>query len=855
VQIGANYTQVTVRLLLYRNPSVSEPVAELCLHGGSTLQLQRISMDGRQLSPDEYHLADEGLILQQVPERTTLEIISRIHPDENTALAGLYQSGSMLCTQCEAEGFRNIIYYLDRPDVMSVFTTRITADLQQYPVLLSNGNRVAHGELDDGRHYAQWHDPFPKPAYLFALVAGQLERVEGEFTTCSGRQIPLHLYVESHNSHKCEHALASLQRAMRWDEEVYGREYDLDLFMIVAVDAFNMGAMENKGLNIFNSDCVLADPASTTDAAFERIEAIVAHEYFHNWSGNRVTCRDWFQLSLKEGFTVFRDAQYTADTYSATVKRIDDVNLLRTHQFAEDAGPMAHPVRPASYIEINNFYSLTIYEKGAEVVRMVHTLLGPDRFRQGSDLYFTRHDGQAVTTDDFIQAMEDASGLDLTQFRLWYDQAGTPCLQVTDEYDAALQQYRLTISQTTPISPDGREKLPFHLPFAMALIDHSGQPMALHLEGEATTRGNTTVLGIKQSQQTVVFNKIDCRPVPSLLRGFSAPVKLEYGYSPDNLLLLASHDSDGFNRWEAAQRLQAMALAAVMQASSDGQPLPLDERLLQFFRMLLQSPQLDPAMVARLVQLPSEVYLAESSAQVDVDLIHMAREQLRLQLAEALEPEWHACYLHHHDSSTFSRDGEAIGRRALKNACLAYLGVLQKPACQQLAQAQVQAQCNMTDVSAGLKVLLAQDDPAIAAPLLEDFYQHWQQDMQVVGQWFAMQAGVNRPGRLPLVTRLLEHPAFSLKNPNKVRSVVGSFVNTAVNFHDRSGSGYRWLADIVLQLDAINPQIAARLATHLGRWKKHTEERQNHMKQQLQWLLEQPLSNDLYEVISKGLVH
>ena len=853
VQIYADYTQITVRLCLYRNPSVSGSVTELSLHGGSVLQLQQVIMDGQQLSTAEYYLADQNLILLQVPERTTLEIISRICPSQNTSLEGFYQSGGMLCTQCEAEGFRNISYYLDRPDVMSVFTTRITADSQQYPILLSNGNRVDHGELEDGRHYVVWHDPFPKPSYLFALVAGQLTLIEGEFTTCSGRGICLHLYVEFHNSHKCEHALASLQRAMRWDEEVYGREYDLDVFMIVAVDDFNMGAMENKGLNIFNSDCVLADLASTTDTAFERIESIVAHEYFHNWSGNRVTCRDWFQLSLKEGFTVFRDAQYTADTYSATVKRIDDVNLLRTHQFAEDAGPMAHPIRPASYMEINNFYSLTVYEKGAEVVRMVHTLLGSRQFRRGSDLYFSRHDGQAVTTDDFIQAMEDSSGIDLTQFRNWYDQAGTPCLRVSDQYNASLQQYQLTINQSTPSTPDGQEKSPLHLPLTMALIGHNGQLMPLYLEGEAGIRGSTTVLDIRQLQQTFIFNHINSQPVPSLLRDFSAPVRLEYDYNANDLLLLAVHDSDGFNRWEAAQRLQTMALESIMQAMKVGKPLPLDERLLQFFRTLLQAPQLDPAMVARLLQLPSEAYLAEGSTHIDVDLIHMAREQLRLRLAEIFENEWRTCYLCHADNSAFSRDGKSIGRRALKNTCLAYLGVLQKPIYQQMARDQVQARHNMTDVSAGLRILLAQDDPTIAVPLLGDFYQRWKHDTQVVDQWFAMQAGVNRPGRLSLVKQLMEHPEFTLKNPNKVRSVVGSFVRSAINFHDASGSGYRWLADTVLQLDTMNSQIAARLATPLGRWKKHTDDRQNHMQQQLQRLLGQPLSNDLYEVISKGL--
>ena len=558
IRIGDEYTSVVARLKVKRNPASNNPSSELVLQGGKDIKLQEVMMNGLILDTSSYDLEGSVLSVHQCPDTFELTTECLIQPQLNTSLEGLYKSGGMYCTQCEAEGFRNITYYLDRPDALSIFTTRISADKTTYPILLANGNPLEHGDLDNGEHFAVWHDPFPKPAYLFAMVAGDLVRQDGLFTTQSGRQVDLQIFVEAHNSHKCDHALSALKRSMLWDEQKYGREYDLDLFMIVAVDDFNMGAMENKGLNIFNSDCVLADPATSSDATFERIEGIVAHEYFHNWSGNRVTCRDWFQLSLKEGFTVFRDAQYTSDTYSAAVKRIEDVTLLRTHQFAEDAGPMAHPIRPASYMEINNFYSVTVYEKGAEVVGMIHTLLGAELFRKGSDLYFDRHDGQAVTTDDFVTAMADASGIDLRQFKHWYSQAGTPTLEVTDTYDAANQQYSLTIAQLTPATAECQEKLPFHLPLRMALLDAQGLEMPLQLQTGVLVQGPNCVLNITQARQTFIFEGINELPVPSLLRGFSAPVKLNYAYTQTQLLLLASKDQDGFCRWEACQRAEGV---------------------------------------------------------------------------------------------------------------------------------------------------------------------------------------------------------------------------------------------------------------------------------------------------------
>ena len=632
IRIGDEYTSVVARLKVSRNPASDADTSELVLQGGSGIKLQEVMMNGLILDDSDYDLEDGALSIYQCPETFELTTQCLIQPQLNTTLEGLYKSGGMYCTQCEAQGFRNITYYLDRPDALSIFTTRISADKERYPILLANGNPVEQGELDNGEHFAVWHDPFPKPAYLFAMVAGDLVRQDDVFTTMSGRKVDLQIFVEAHNSHKCDHALASLKRSMLWDEKVYGREYDLDLFMIVAVDDFNMGAMENKGLNIFNSDCVLADPATSSDAMFERIEGIVAHEYFHNWSGNRVTCRDWFQLSLKEGFTVYRDSQYTADTYSAAVKRIDDVTVLRTHQFAEDAGPMAHPIRPASYIEINNFYSVTVYEKGAEVVGMIHTLLGDELFRKGSDLYFDRHDGQAVTTDDFIAAMSDASGVDLNQFTRWYSQAGTPTLTVTDVYDAACHEYRLTVEQSTPATPECQLKQPFHLPLRMALLDVNGVQMPLTLKDVGLLPNKDVVLNITKASETFVFEGVTHEPVPSLLRGFCAPVKLDYGYTQTQLLFLASKDTDGFCRWEACQRL---LIDAVAQAMLKPVGYQLELELVTMLRSSLVDETLDPAMVAKLVQLPSEACCY--SASFGESAIRLLPKKSRYR---AIQPNW-----------------------------------------------------------------------------------------------------------------------------------------------------------------------------------------------------------------------
>ncbi len=635
-----DHSLVHAQLVMRRNPAAGSGLSEARMPplvlDGQQLELLSVALDDRELTAADYQLSDSHLTLQPTSASFVIDSSVRIHPESNTALEGLYKSGGMFCTQCEAEGFRKITYYLDRPDVMSKFTTTLSAEQHSYPVLLSNGNPIASGSEEGGRHWATWEDPFMKPAYLFALVAGDLWCVEDSFTTMSQREVALRIYVEPENIDKCQHAMDSLKKSMKWDEEVYGREYDLDIFMIVAVNDFNMGAMENKGLNIFNSSCVLARAETATDAAHQRVEAVVAHEYFHNWSGNRVTCRDWFQLSLKEGFTVFRDAEFSADMHSRTVKRIEDVAYLRTHQFAEDAGPMAHPVRPDAFMEISNFYTLTVYEKGSEVVRMIRTLVGAEGFRKGSDLYFERHDGQAVTCDDFIRAMEEVNGIDLSQFKRWYSQAGTPRLAVSEHYDAAAKTYSLSFQQSCPPSPGQSEKLPFVIPVELGLIGAQGQALPLRLQGEAQAGAASRVFAIDQAEQVLTFVDIAEQPLPSLLRGFSAPVKLSFPYSRDQLMFLMQHDSDGFNRWEAGQQLSVQVLQELIGQHQRGEALVLDQRLVTALRSVLANEQLDQAMVAEMLSLPGEAYLTEISEVADVEAIHAAREFARQQLSAAL---------------------------------------------------------------------------------------------------------------------------------------------------------------------------------------------------------------------------
>jgi len=846
-----DHTLVSSELRMSKHSAEGAPL----ILNGQELELVSVKIDGKALSETDYQVAEETLTIHSLPSEFTLSIQTKIKPQENTALEGLYKSSGMFCTQCEAEGFRRITYFLDRPDVMSVYQVRITADKTAYPVLLSNGNLIDTQELADNRHSATWHDPHKKPCYLFALVAGDLKHIEDTFVTMSGEEVTLRIYVEPQNIDKCDFAMDALKRSMKWDEEVYGREYDLNIFNIVAVDAFNMGAMENKSLNIFNSSCVLANPKTATDSTFQRIEAIVAHEYFHNWSGNRVTCRDWFQLSLKEGFTVFRDSEFSADMGSRTVKRIEDVSLLRTAQFAEDAGPMAHPILPASFIEISNFYTLTIYEKGAEVVRMIHNILGADKFRKGSDLYFERHDGHAVTTEHFVKAMEDASGQDLTQFRNWYHQAGTPELWVTDEYDADKQRYSLTIKQTCRATPETQKKQPYHIPFALGLLDEQGSDMSLVCSNPAFN-SQTQVLNLTQDVETFVFEGICTRPVPSLLRGFSAPVKLHYDYTSAQLLHLMAYDSDGFNQWDAGQTLATNVILNLADDVLAGKPLTLDSDLMRVFEKLVASLGDDLAKQAQMLSLPSLAYLIEQQDQAQVHALYSARSFVRQTIADKLHSEFKSLYDLCVDQSEYKPAHEDMAKRTLKNLCLQYMLQSQGDDYSSIAWEQFTSADNMTDQFAALSALVNSNHQEKAKLALSDFYDQWQHDVLVINMWLSLQASSDYIGGVSGVNDLLSHAAFDIKNPNKVRSVIGAFAGQNLrHFHAEDGLGYQWLADRVIELDALNPQIASRLLGPLTKWKRIGQPNGTKMKQALEKIASRGnLSKDVYEVVSKSLV-
>ncbi|RJX77630.1 aminopeptidase N [Pseudomonas sp. LS-2] len=854
-----DHSLVHAQLVMRRNPARGAGLPPLVLDG-QLLELLSVKLADVDLTSSDYELTPDSLTVQPTSETFTLDTSVKIHPETNTALEGLYKSSGMFCTQCEAEGFRKITYYLDRPDVMSTFTTTVIASKQDFPILLSNGNPIEAGPSENGRHWITWEDPFKKPAYLFALVAGDLWCIEDTFVTMTERKVTLRIYVEQENIDKCQHAMDSLKKSMRWDEEVYGREYDLDIFMIVAVNDFNMGAMENKGLNIFNSSAVLARAETATDAAHQRVEAIVAHEYFHNWSGNRVTCRDWFQLSLKEGFTVFRDAGFSSDMNSATVKRIQDVAYLRTHQFAEDAGPMAHAVRPDSFIEISNFYTLTVYEKGSEVVGMIHTLLGADGFRKGSDLYFERHDGQAVTCDDFVKAMEDANGVDLTQFKRWYSQAGTPRLAVTESYDAAAKTYTLTFRQTAPTTPGqpGEEKKPFVIPVSLGLLDKQGKEIPLRLQGESAAIGTSRVISVTEAAHSFTFVDVAEQPLPSLLRGFSAPVKLSFPYNRDQLMFLMQHDTDGFNRWDAGQQLSVQVLQELIAQHQKGEKLVMDQRLVTALGTVLGDESLDQAMVAEMLSLPGEAYLTEISEVADVDAIHAAREFARQQLANSLSDALWKRYQTNRELSkktAYVAESEHFARRALQNIALSYLMLTQKPEVLAAAIEQFDAADNMTERLTALAVLVNSPFEDEKAKALAVFAENFKDNALVMDQWFSVQAGSTLPGGLERVKALMQHPAFTLKNPNKVRALIGAFAGqNLINFHAADGSGYRFLADLVIELNGFNPQIASRQLAPLTRWRKYDDKRQALMKGELERIRASgQLSPDVYEVVSKSL--
>ena len=844
-ELGEACTRVSSRLAMRRNPD-GDATAALFLHGEKQ-RLLSLSINGRMLADDEYRLTDDGLRIATVPERFELVCVSEMDPAANTELEGLYLSNGMYCTQCEAEGFRKITYYPDRPDVMSVFDTTLVADAGRFSVMLSNGNCLSD-EIVDGKRVVHWQDPFPKPCYLFALVAGNLDCLRDAFVTASGRRVSLEIYADSKDIDKCGFAMQSLKKAMRWDEQVYGREYDLDRFMIVAVDHFNMGAMENKGLNIFNTSCVLAHPSTTTDAGFQRVEAVVAHEYFHNWSGNRVTCRDWFQLSLKEGFTVLRDAQFSADMNSAPVKRIEDVSLLRSLQFVEDAGPMAHPVQPQSYIEIANFYTLTIYEKGAEVVRMLAQLLGPVQFRQACDLYFSRHDGQAVTCEHFVRCMEEVSGRDLGQFRLWYRQAGTPTLVVRDSYDAQQKRYSLTVRQQLP-AVAGDQAAAMHIPLKVALYGEQGA-LELHCNGE--TAGKEMMLDITRAEQEFVFEQLAERPVPSLLRDFSAPVKIDYPYHSEQLARLIVLDDDGFCRWDAMQSLQLLVLRAMV----DGDPHEgLQQRLLEILGQLLQqADHEDPALLALMLGLPTARYLADSYAVADPAAIDAAVQALADSIAMALQLPLRALYQRLQGQAT-GLCASAMAARSLRNRALACLLRLDHADDRALAMQQFSSADNMTDQLAAMTALVHSPYAAAEAEqVLQAFYRQWSHERLVVNMWLQVQASRPQADALQQVQRLLSHPAFDAGNPNCIRALVGGFCQqNFAAFHAADGGGYRFLAEQVALYDRRNPQIAARLLAPLTHWRRYEPARAALMQQALQGLQASAQSKDVLEVLGKSL--
>jgi aminopeptidase N len=819
---------------------------------GSELQLISLMLNDRILSEKDYFVDGERLTIPAAPSKSVLKTEVLIHPAANTALEGLYLSGDFLLTQCEAQGFRKITWFPDRPDVMTTYRVTLEADKSEFPVLLSNGNETNRGDLPAGRHWVSWEDPFPKPSYLFAMVAGDLALVQDHFTTRSGRVVALKIYVEAENLDRCEHAMESLINAMRWDEDRFDLEYDLDVYHIIATNDFNMGAMENKSLNIFNTKYVLARPDTATDVDYRGIEGVIGHEYFHNWTGNRVTCQDWFQLTLKEGLTVFRDEEFSADMQSRAVKRIQVIRDLRIRQFPEDDGPMAHPIRPDQYVEINNFYTATVYQKGATIIRMYHTLLGESGFQKGMKLYFERHDGQAVSCDDFLSAMEDANDTDLKRFARWYSQSGTPQVSVTDHYDAVNGTYTLTLEQRTPPTSDQAEKQPLVLPFSLALLTTAGDELPLQLTGESEQAATSRLLIVEDTRQEYTFTNIPEAPVPSLFRDFSAPVKILYAYTKQQLATLIKHDNDAYVRWDAAQRMSANAILEQCQRRADDQQMQLDDHLVEAFRGILSDQQADPALLAEAVTLPDEDYLADQMKVVDVDGIHAARHFIRKGLAASLESLFSDHYAALNDGAAYQKSAAAMARRSLKNICLSYL--LETATGDALATSQLEASDNMTDTLAAMRGLIFIDSPR-AEKALSEFENKWIDDTLVMDKWFIMQAIKPGPDTVNKVRDLMQHPAFSIRNPNKVRALIGVFsMLNPTGFHAADGSGYRFHADRVIDLDPINPQMAARMAAAFNRWKRYDEGRKVLMKVELQRILSTgTLSGDVTEIVTNAL--
>jgi aminopeptidase N len=846
-------TATVVRAKLRFKPNGAGAPAPLILDG-EELKLRSLALDGEPLPDGSFIATPDGLTIAQPPRRPfTLEIETVIDPAANTQLMGLYRSGATYCTQCEAEGFRRITYFLDRPDVMAVYTTRIEADKAEAPVLLSNGNLVAAGDVPStNRHFAVWHDPFKKPCYLFALVGGDLARVADTFTTMSGRNVTLAIYVEPGKENRCAYAMDSLKRAMRWDETAFGREYDLDIFMIVAVSAFNMGAMENKGLNVFNDKYVLASPATATDTDYAHIEAVIAHEYFHNWTGDRITCRDWFQLCLKEGLTVFRDEEFCADQRSRAVERIGDVRALRSHQFVEDAGPLAHPVRPELYHEINNFYTTTVYDKGAEVVRMIEVLLGPELFRRGMDLYFERHDGEAATVEQFVQCFAGVSRRDFSQFMLWYTQAGTPDVVVTPHYDPRGQTYRLDITQSVPPTPGQPHKAPMLIPLALGLVGKNGGDLPLALDGKPLARD---VIEVKVPRQSFVFTGIAERPIPSLNRNFSAPVKLTLPVEPDDLRFLAAHDPDPFNRWQAVQTLAMSLLTANVALLRRGAPAREDDGLMAALGSISQASKLEPAFVALTLTPPSEADIArEIGHDVDPDATFAARTHLRATIGKRLGGALAETYRRMITPGAYQPDAQSAGRRALKNVCLGLLAATQQSEAIALTLAQYRNADNMTDRMAALETLALYDRPE-RIQALEDFYARYKDDPLIIDKWLSLQAAIPEPATLDRVRALTAHPAFSVANPNRVRALIGSFAQVNhTQFNRSDGAGYDFVADAVLTLDPKNPQVAARLMGAFRSWRALEAGRRARAEATLRRIAAAPtLSRDVSDIVARTL--
>lgn len=843
-------TRVSSFLQMSLNPDRHGVLEPLILEG-EQLQLIDVKLDGKVLTPEEYQQGDDCLQISAVPERFTLEIQTQIDPLNNTALEGLYLTSGNFCTQCEAQGFRRMTYYPDRPDVLAMFRVRIEAD-QKYSVLLSNGNLLEQGDLHNGRHFAVWEDPFLKPSYLFALVAGDLVCLEDHYTTMSGRDVLLQIYVEEQNSNYCDHAMLSLKKSMQWDEETFGLEYDLDRYMIVAVDDFNMGAMENKGLNVFNSKYVLAHPETATDTDYLGVESVIGHEYFHNWTGNRVTCRDWFQLSLKEGLTVFRDQQFSADMNSAAVKRIDDVRILRQYQFPEDAGPMAHPVRPASYLEINNFYTTTIYNKGAEVIRMMQTLLGEEKFIAGVELYLKRHDGQAATCDDFVAAMEETGKIDLAIFKRWYSQAGTPQLQVQQSYDAVQQSLTLEISQSCPPASGQEKGQPFHIPIAVGLLNDAGKDIPLQLSGEAKPGATTRILELTGQTQAFTFVGIDQQPILSPLRGFSAPVRLLCDFSDEELAFRMANDSDSFNRWEAGQILAKNELLRMYHNQEQGISVSLQATFVEAWKKALADRQADKSLLTQLLTLPSEQYLADQLCEFNPQSIREVRDQAIRQLAAAsqdlLVERYSECFS---AEAVYSLDSTAVGQRSLANFSLSLLMRL-APQGDELCLRQYNTATNMTDRLAAFSALV-DSNATERQGVIDDFYRQWKGHPLLLDKWFSILALSHRSETFSEVGSLLKHPDFTLGNPNRVRALLGAFYQNLAVFHRDDGAGYRLLVEQIMQLDQRNPQVAARMAAPLTRWKRLEPIRRELMRQELLRLQQADLSRDLYEIINKSL--